>query len=75
MVKRKKEPAPKRRGSSELRDRFAGEALHGVIVTCASTEGVMQLQVVLGKRRGNGRAWMAKLAYQMADAMLVERAK
>lgn len=60
-----------------LRDEFALRALAGVLVTVASRDGVEYLERVVGGKRGpiSSKRAIARLTYDMADAMLAERAK
>lgn len=54
-----------------LRDYFAGQALPAVIERCHSDHGAIEAV----KRDGTPVKFFAAVAYQMADAMLAERAR
>lgn len=61
-----------------LRDYFAAHALTGIINTCNNQAVLSRFETLVGLKPesgDSGKDWMARLAYQCADAMLAERAR
>ena len=64
-------------GAVTLRDDFALRALQGVLVTVSTVDGLRYMNQAVGEKRGpiTSKRGIARLAYEMADAMLAEREK